>query len=284
MNILELMRFIQNLDTKYFKEINISRSVLYELKKTPKKLYKSKFITVQKLYDYMIEYKNLEEINKEEKIDNDNFFSVISNQQEQIINDIEDDYKYYDKFGKNIIGIDIGQKNIFSASDHKREKIFTVTENIRELNKFTKDYIKILNQSKKLNFNSLKKSHRDNYIKKIEGIINKSVNDCIKYFTNKSTFVIGKINFNTLSKYDPFYIIGELVLKQFKNKLDGQNKIFIINESHTSIKCPKCNNINKKNRTQGNKFKCKTCNFKFNHDDILAASNIAKIFINRNIQ
>ena len=36
MNILELMRFIQNLDTKYFKEINISRSVLYELKKTPK--------------------------------------------------------------------------------------------------------------------------------------------------------------------------------------------------------------------------------------------------------
>ena len=45
MNILELMRFIQNLDTKYFKEINISRSVLYELKKTPKKLYKSKFIT-----------------------------------------------------------------------------------------------------------------------------------------------------------------------------------------------------------------------------------------------
>ena len=164
-DVIKLMRFIENLDPKYFKEIDLGRSTLYEYKAKPKKLYNARLSTVLKLNQYMIAFENQNSIN----IDYDG----------QKNKDLTQVIKI-----ERFIGVDTGEKHVLSSSNFDFTKTFS--SNTPTLNQLTKEYKNSLKNANDLDFKTIKDTIKTKYITKIESMINQQVNEMIKYYRNDS--------------------------------------------------------------------------------------------------
>ena len=258
-DVIKLMRFIENLDPKYFKEIDLGRSTLYEYKAKPKKLYNARLSTVLKLNQYMIAFENQNAIN----IDYDG----------QKNKDLTQVIKI-----ERFIGVDTGEKHVLSSSNFDFSKTFS--SNTPTLNQLTKEYKNSLKNANDHDFKTIKDTIKIKYITKIESMINQQVNEMIKYYRNDAIFVVGdNIGAECSDKYSARYIIWSLVKKQLNRKLHNQNRIIFVDETGSSIKCPNCKKSKKSNRTSQNQFKCKKCGFFHNINDEVAAVNILNKYL-----
>ena len=258
-DVIKLMRFIEKLDPKYFKEIDLGRSTLYEYKAKPKKLYNARLSTVLKLNQYMIAFENQNTINiKYDGQDNKDLTNVIK----------------VEKF----IGVDTGEKHILSSSNFDFTKTFS--SNTPTLNKITKEYKNSLKNANDHDFKTIKNTIKTKYITQIESMINQQVNEMIKYYKNDSIFIVGdNRNAEYSDKYSARHIIWSLVKKQLNRKLHNQNRVIFVDETGSSIKCPNCKKSKKSNRTRQNQFKCKKCGFFHNINDEVAAVNILNKYL-----
>lgn len=260
-DVIKLMRFIEQLDPKYFKEIDLGRSTLYEYKAKPKKLYNARLSTVLKLNQYMIAFENHKAFNVD--------YNGQKNKDLTKIIKIE-----------RFVGVDTGEKHILSSSNFDFTKTFS--SNTPTLNKLTNDYKKSLEHANQLDFKTIKDTIKSKYINQIEGQINQQVNEMIKYYRNDSIFVIGdNKGAENSDKYSPRYIIWSLLKKQLNKKLHNQNRVIFVDETGSSIKCPNCKKSKKSNRTSQNQFKCRKCGFFHNINDEVAAVNILNKYLQK---
>lgn len=275
--ILRLMRFIENLETTYFKEINISRSRLFELRNDPRLIYKAKLETVLKLYQYMQQHNELKQ--EEEDVEN----TLTSQHQTQhgtrlshLIN--LDAHKY--------VGVDLGSKNLIAATNNDFKVVFR--SNTNEINRLTKIYDKEIQQAKRSEFKTLEETLRTKFIAQIEGEVNYQVNQLIKKFDQDTIFVVGDQNFKSRQgvndKSSSTYIIWDLIMRQLKRKLNDNKRLIITDETGSSIKCPNCGRKKRSNRTRDNRFKCKKCGFKHESDDVVASFNILNKYLSSLIE
>lgn len=256
-DIIKLLRFIKTLDSKKFNEINISKSQLYEFKKSPNLLYKARLETVLKLNQYMIDSERIGDVTQNKTL----------NRSKNIQN-------------KPIVGVDIGQKNILAASNSTLSQTFkSSTPHLTQLTKrYDEERLSAKNQ---MQSTQVKNMLKNKYINQIVSDINYNVNLMIKQFDSRSIFVIGQLHTSHMDPYHPLTIIEELIMKQLHNKLSGQARIEFISEERSSITCPKCHYSDRSNRTIHNEFKCGKCDFIYHDNDIIAAKNIATSYLNQ---
>lgn len=258
-DVIKLMRFIEKLDPKYFKEIDLGRSTLYEYKAKPKKLYNARLSTVLKLNQYMIAFEN----QKDFRVD-------YSDQQNKDLTKVIKIEKF--------IGVDTGEMHLLASSNFDFTKTFS--SHTPKLNKLTKDYKKSLEHATQLDFKTIKDTIKSKYITQIEGLVNEQVNTMIKNYRNDSIFIIGdNQGAEKEDEYSSRYIIWHLLKKQLNKKLHDKQRVIFVDETGSSIKCPNCDKSKKSNRTQQNQFKCKKCGFFHNKNDEVAAVNILNKYL-----
>lgn len=273
--VLRLMRFIKNLNTQYFKEINISRSQLYEIKRDTRLLYKSRLETVLKLYNYMHQHEELKHEQVKNVMDDEQFQIALEDEEENIKALNLDHY----------VGVDLGSKHLIAASNNDLSQTFIAkTQNI---NRLTNIYNRERKQAQRSEFKTLATTLCNKFTTQVEGEINYQVNQLLKEFDDDAIFVVGDQCFRNgqevKDQTSSNYIIWSLIIKQFRRKLEDQNRLIIINESGSSIKCPNCHRSKKSNRTIDNRFHCKSCGFKHESDDVVAAVNILNKYLAKNM-
>lgn len=164
------------------------------------------------------------------------------------------------------IGIDLGTKTYMAASNIDRTK--TYIDKTKEIEHFLNKYKNRKHQKNydnEIAYSKLKTS--------LYNHISKNVNYLIKVNTGKTIYVLGEVpNYRA----SIFSLIFDLTYNILKDRIKAYDEVILVNEDGTSIHCPNCGYSHKNNRTKRNHFYCSECEFYFENDDILAASNIAK--------
>lgn len=165
------------------------------------------------------------------------------------------------------IGIDIGTKTYMAASNRDRTK--TYIDKTREVEFFLNKYKNRMNHKKydnKVAYSKLKTS--------LYNHISKNVNYLIKVNTGKTIYALGEIPKHRNSLIS---LIFDVTYNILKNRIKKHDQVILVNENATSIHCPNCGHENRRNRKKSNRFSCLNCEFYYDNDDILAASNIAEL-------
>lgn len=178
----------------------------------------------------------------------------------------------------NIMGIDLGIKNIAVCSDN-------IFYNSRKLKNIKGKYQHLKRDLQNKDTKSAKKK-----LKKISGKENRfvrDVNHCIsKKIVNTTNTVFALENLKniryTVKKYNRKlnWMIGNWSFAMLQNYIIykaerlGKN-VILVRPNYTSQQCSKCGCIEKQNRN-GNIFKCIKCGFELNAD-LNASRNIARI-------
>ena len=217
-----------------------------------------------------------------------------------------------DETAKNIMGVDLGQavlayatvispdvarkKTISSEKDVINSKAFNPPINLYEILKklwkvkkeLQKAYSNIKEQKKiglhssaskriRKDLTALSRKEKNLMLKVNEYIANEIIKFAIQnkvkiiYLENLKNFDKSKLKF-------PKWNYGQLQ-ELIKTKADGFSiKVEKVNPKYTSIRCPKCEYVDKKNRPNRDKFKCVKCNFEPNRiasADFVGSLNIA---------
>ncbi len=176
-------------------------------------------------------------------------------------------YNYIQKCKTEIIGIDIGAYHYLAASNMDFTMVY-----IDKSNGMYPMFQKYKNRMNHKQYDSVLA-----YSKLKTGLtnhINQVINELIEQINNyKTVFVLGEHNYSNLSFPS---LIFDITYHALKTRMGEFDEIIIVDESYTSIECPKCLRRNRQNRTSSNHFKCKACGYYHENDDVVAASNIAR--------
>ncbi len=183
-----------------------------------------------------------------------------------------------DYIPETFIGIDMGKNNLAVAvvtnkDSFKESKFWSGNENrhIRKsFDKYRKDVAKIGRPD--LIEDSTHYEH--NWMKNVNHNISKQIIEIAKKYPKP---IIIMENLHRFAKFKwNFYQLRQMI--EYKVTIEGI-RTTLINPAYTSQTCPKCNHIDKLNRT-GIHFKCIKCNYQ-NNADFVGAWNISKIDSNK---
>lgn len=179
-------------------------------------------------------------------------------------------HKYFSEWA-TVIGIDIGTGNYLSASDASMERTYTDTSD--ELARIIKKYRARLKQKKFDNNEAEKKFARG-----IKKHINKVVKEIMEIYPSPRVLVVGKGSGDGISEsmFGRIFVYTHKSLLKYSDKFDD---IVLVDEAYTSVKCPECSFVHKKNRKYNNHFKCRSCGYENEDDNIVASYNIAQEFL-----
>lgn len=164
----------------------------------------------------------------------------------------------------NIIGIDLGKYHYLAASNS--DLTFNFVDEYSTFFHLFRKYTSRL-EDKQVDNNkaySKLKTGLKNHINQVINELIKQVNETDSFQT---VFVLGDHGSSHLSFPSLIFDLTYFAIKQRKNEYD---EILIVDESFTSIECPKC-----QNRTKSNRFRCNHCRFYHPNNDVVAAANIA---------
>lgn len=179
-------------------------------------------------------------------------------------------HKYFSEWA-TVIGIDIGTGNYLSASDASMERTYTDTSDERA--RIIKKYRARLKQKKFDNNEAEKKFARG-----IKKHINKVVKEIMEIYPSPRVLVVGKGSGDGVSEsmFGRIFVYTHKSLLKYSDKFDD---IVLVDEAYTSVKCPECSFVHKKNRKYNNHFKCRSCGYENEDDNIVASYNIAQEFL-----
>ena len=190
------------------------------------------------------------------------------------------DYRVYKKKQrKNVeyVGIDIGTTHTLTASDIDMKRTLII-ENKRIYNA-----TKIYNQNYN-NQNATKESiqnTKEMLVRTIESNVDKIINQLLNRYTEPVTFIVGEV-YQSVENIRPHYTLYQIFLREMKKRAKHHDiNVVSIDESYTSLVCPKCHYKDSKNRTNSNSFKCKQCDFVHDNDDVVASANIVSRYISK---
>lgn len=177
---------------------------------------------------------------------------------------------YYIKYNKvNIIGIDLGKYRYLAASNS--DLTFTFVDEHNTFFYLFRKYESRINDRQfdtDMAYSKLKTGLKNH--------INQVINELLKQIEQtkelQTIFVLGDHNASHLSFPSLIFDLTYFAIKQRKREHD---EILIVDESFTSIECPKCQKRASQNRTKSNRFRCTRCGFYHPNDDVIAAANIA---------
>lgn len=182
------------------------------------------------------------------------------------------------------VGVDIGTRNILSASDPLMKKTFTT--NNKRIKNIISNY-----RNRKTNKLSQKglMNMQDEFNRTLETNISKIVNELIHYYGEGITFVIGDLSNQHPNIQDNLIYHKDSLLSIIFQKFVNTFKLYqmtynfdiaFIGENATSIICPECNQSSRDNRTKShNRFECVNCGFHHHTDDEVAGCNIVKRYL-----
>lgn len=173
------------------------------------------------------------------------------------------------------VGIDLGTKQTITASDSEMKRTLVIQN--KRIHNAIKTYESCLN-SKNVTIDGIH-NVQEMLIRTINTNAEKLVNQLINHYIEPVTFVIGRV-YQTSKRKHPHYDLYRILLeKLMKAKKTHAINVLTIDESYTSITCPKCKIRDSKNRTTTNKFECRNCGFIHGNDDIIASVNIVNKFL-----
>ncbi|OEK58858.1 zinc ribbon domain-containing protein [Staphylococcus equorum] len=183
--------------------------------------------------------------------------------------------KRLEKKRVSYVGIDIGTSNILTASD-KDMKRTLIIENKRIYNAI-KTYNRWLNGKNPTKESS--ENSKETLLRTIETNVAKLINELTNHYIEPVTFVVGKV-YQESEKIRPHYTLYRIFVEKMREEMHYRNiGIEIEDESYTSIICPECNHRDSGNRTNSNQFRCKSCGFSHENDDVVASVNIVKRYL-----
>lgn len=176
-------------------------------------------------------------------------------------------YDYIQKYKTNIIGIDLGSNHYLAASNSTRTLTYIDNKNtVYNLFQKYKNRVNHKSYDNVLAYDKLRIGLLNH--------INQEINAVLTQFKGyKNIFVLGTHNYSRLSFSS---LIFDLTYQSIKIRMGIHDEIELVDESFTSIECPNCMYRAKNNRTKSNHFRCESCNYYHENDDVVAASNIAK--------
>lgn len=262
---------LQNLQSDDMHRIEISNRHLRNLRQNPKNIAKCQLGTLIKIQNF---------INRREK--------AIENENERILEEAKNNPMAY-------VGIDIGVSSLITLSNLDMSKTIKVVSN-SEMKKATKRYERSMKAIEK-NLKSCKsqKGHdvlieqKKNVISKFHRCIEREIHyivkhDIIKTFGENTLYVVG-INHVQRNLTSSHHQIVEGIIQALNKYIELRtlpSKVVTVNEHSTSIRCPKCNYKDAKNRTTSNRFNCRNCDFEHDDDDMVASNNILMNYLKNN--
>ncbi|MDH5796734.1 MAG: transposase [Anaplasmataceae bacterium] len=189
----------------------------------------------------------------------------------------------------NVIGIDVGMRQLATAIDSKDKIKFINGRNVKEKKS---QFVKTRKELQERNTASSKRRLRK--IGQRENRYQNDINHCISkalvnFGKDKNTlFVLEdlrniRLSTEKVQKKNRYYSVSwafaDLRSKiEYKVQKAGM-QVIAVNPKYTSQKCPKCGHTEKKNRNKKlHLFCCKTCSYKSN-DDRIGAINLRQIGI-----
>lgn len=186
---------------------------------------------------------------------------------------------------KDILGIDLGIKNIATTSDGKKfsgRHINNLRHRHRRLRK------KLQKKGTKSAKRLLKKRKRkeSRFSKDVNHQISKQIVQTAKD-TNRAIALenLKGIRLRTTvrkaqrAEHNSWGFFQLRSFIEYKAKREGI-QVLLIDPKHTSQTCPKCGCVSKKNRKTQAEFQCIECGFS-GHADIVAANNIRRVAVNQ---
>lgn len=253
-DIKSLLNFIKNeMTLEEALIIGLSDRTYYRLKKDPSYISRTKSETLIKIL-------SLQAMSGSNESTITPAQNIIPNEDKskQNYNNLVKNNDYNTIKPENIIGIDINATNVIVASSADFSVVFNSNQSINEC----------------IQQNMTYKSFKIKCQSKLTSIIDRLLN-LSKMNNEPTTFVMGKYNSNNLTDIN---MVFHYVYQSIENRLGEEDQIIKVAETATSITCPICNNINRRNRTNTNRFLCKKCGYEHDVDDLVAARNIANIY------
>ncbi|HHD0846089.1 zinc ribbon domain-containing protein [Staphylococcus capitis] len=230
---------IHNVDTE---KLELSKSTIYKLKKDPLHLWKMKFENINKLNKFV------------ESLDSGNYISKYERWES------EAKAKYVE-----VVGIDLGTRNTLTASDIDAKRVFLLPN--KKIYNAIMNIRQIKDKSKLINY------YKNDFHLTVEVNVKRLVSGLLSYYKPPVTFVVGEMTEGNLANK----IFYELFLSSLQSSTEETNfRVETISEEYTSITCPICEHVNRKNRTSKNSFNCQSCGFSHYIDDVVACMNIVK--------
>lgn len=175
-------------------------------------------------------------------------------------------HKFFEKHA-TIVGIDIGTHNYLSASDLNMDVVYT-----DETNEMSRIYNKYKRRLKQPNINNEETERK--FLKGMHKHTNKVVKDLKDLYPSPCVFIIGRGD--GVNRADTLYgKIFTYTYRAIMKYADSYDSVVCIDEGFTSLICPECTFMHKRNRKQSNRFECGSCGYQNDNDDIVAACNIA---------
>lgn len=235
----KIIEYIEKAATvKDFESMGLSKYIFNHLKDDPTYLFRMQLNKVSKINDYMNRLESLEK---------------------RKIQPIQE--KKNKSICVDVVGIDLGSNNTITASDQSMKRIF-IMQNERIKNAMI-TYEKTKN----------KRNSKAELNRAINKNTDKLINSLLNHYIEPVTYVIGEMNQSSYA----MTLFYKTFLHKLKRKQDINDiSVYHVDESKTSITCPKCGYKDKKNRKNNNRFECKECKFKCDNDDVVACVNIVK--------
>ncbi|WP_287237293.1 zinc ribbon domain-containing protein [Staphylococcus sp.] len=170
----------------------------------------------------------------------------------------------------NTVGIDLGKYRFLAASNS--DLTFTFVDEHNTFFQLFRKYESRL-EDKQVDNNKAYSKLKTGLKNHINQVINELIEQVNETNSFQTVFVLGDHGSSHLSFPSLIFDLIYFAIKQRKHEYD---EILIVDESFTSIECPKCQKRTSQNRTKSNRFRCTHCGFYYPNDDVIAAANIAK--------
>lgn len=256
----KIKQMITELKGHELKHIEVSTAQINQLRRNPDSIYNSKLNTIMKLQNYA---------NRRQKVE----IETPSTQKTKSKN-------------KKYIGVDIGVSNLITMSNLDMQKTLKIkTKDYPQLKKeidryrnVSKHIRKHMSRRKNTTTSKDMKLASAKFKKAIHPLLNKIIKKhVLPQFKKHTIFVVG-INYLQVNSYETHEIIVKSIIQILGQALEDSPRhsgaVITVNERLTSIKCPKCNRINRDARTSHNAFYCPSCKFNHDDDDVVASVNI----------
>lgn len=177
------------------------------------------------------------------------------------------------------VGIDLGTSHLMTASDITRTN--TLVYHPEHFNVVTYNLAKIKNTFP--NNNQTTNVNNDRIDSILKSFIDSAINALLKQYSAQNTIFLlgnGDIDFAENNPNHSDSITEQMfknIIRLFKERLTldvpGRN-IRLVSERKTSITCPQCHTVDPKSRDlKLNNFKCNSCGFTHDVNDVVAAAN-----------
>lgn len=205
--------------------------------------------------------------------------NALNRKNKQIENERQEEKKQRNESKeKDYVGIDVGQSKIITASNLEMDKYIVLkSKKIKqEINKYKNSYKKL---SKDKTGQSLKNLSRG-FIDRVKHHVSQNMFITLnEKFGDDVIYVVGNQSLMTY-KYDVQALLTDSIFEVLKEKSQTSDKVIDAvygNERYSSVTCPKCHTGHPENR-EGDKFKCKNCEFEHDNVDVVACRNILEKF------